>query len=227
MLCTELTAIMSIGQDLKVWPLRCKRWSCDHCRPHRQIGLRRLARGGNPTTFLTLTVNPAYGPSPDWRASALVAAFRTLRRRIVKRYNLPKLEFLAVFEATKKGEPHLHVLMRSPYIPQDWISDQMRQLMAAPVVDIRWVGDQGRLAAYVSKYLGKAPHAFAGVKRYWRSQEFDQRDDETEWRIGARDCEVERRPAPFDWYVECLQLMGWQAVYDGDSAWLYAPRGGP
>jgi len=32
-----------------------------------------------------------------------------------------------------------------------------------------------RLAAYVSKYLGKAPHKFGTLKRYWQSRAYDKR----------------------------------------------------
>jgi hypothetical protein len=131
-----------------------------------------MAHAGHPTTFLTLTVNPAWFADRDVRARELVIAWRKLRQRILRRFSLKRLPFLAVVERTEKGEAHLHILLRAPYIPQPWLSKQMRELNGAKVVDIRAVKDTGRVAYYISKYLGKAPVKWPGLKRYWRSQDW-------------------------------------------------------
>ncbi len=48
----------------------------------------------------------------------------------------------------------------------------------APIVDIRRVKDSATFVNYVTKYVGKDPHRFEGCKRYWSSQDYEQRDDE-------------------------------------------------
>jgi hypothetical protein len=141
--------------------------------PYRLSDLKRTARNGQPTTFLTLTVNPARGQSPEGRARELVEAMRTMFKRAGRKFRKQKLEYLAVFEETKKGEPHLHVLMRAPFIPQRWISEQMDELIAAPIVDIRRVTNANLAARYVAKYVAKGPKSFGSLKRYWSTPGYD------------------------------------------------------
>lgn len=172
MLCTELTLVKSGDGRLRAEPLWCKRWSCQFCRSKRRKRLIMEAKSGNPTSLLTLTVNPKTGFSPDDRARRLVVAWRELRRRIKKRYGLQSLPFMAVFEATKRGEPHLHILLRTVFISQKFISQQMADLINSPIVDIRKIDQARDVASYVAKYIGKNPHTFEGVKRYWRSLDY-------------------------------------------------------
>lgn len=180
--CETQTLVKEEPRTRSLYPLACKRWTCPECAPKRKRALKADARAGHPNSFLTLTVNPAYFVSPAHRAQELVAAWRKLRRRIIAKHKLKKLPFLCVVERTAKGEPHLHVLLRAPFIPQAWISAQMQELMGAPIVDIRRVDNEGRAAAYISKYLAKDPTKFPGLKRYWRSQDwlprFDDQDAE-------------------------------------------------
>jgi hypothetical protein len=156
--------------------LRCKCWHCDLCQPVNAANVVRRAKAGKPTTFITLTANPRRYASPVEPARSMVEAWRTLRRRICARFGCPSLPFFATFEATKRGEPHLHILARAPFIPQRWLSDQMADLTGSPIVDIRHVPDVGRAATYVAKYVGKDPHRFEGCKRFWTS--LDWLDDD-------------------------------------------------
>lgn len=172
--------------SLYATPLYCRAWTCSTCAPRRAAQLRWLARSGEPTSFLTLTVNPARGESPERRARDLRDAWRWLRRKMRRRWPGQAFPFLAVFERTKKGEPHLHILLRGCYVPQDWLSDQMRARLGAPIVDIRHVRDQNRAAAYVAKYLAKAPASWAGCKRYWRSQDWQLWPDEVRPKLADR-----------------------------------------
>lgn len=128
---------------------------------------------GNPSTFITLTVNPAHGQSPEGRARELVNAWRIVVKRARRKFTKAALEYLAVFEETKKGEPHLHIVCRAPYIPQPWLSEQMNELIEAPIVDIRRVGSKAGVAKYVAKYVAKGPTTFGTLKRYWSSSGYD------------------------------------------------------
>lgn len=153
--------------------LWCRSWICPDCAPFRVAGLKRMAMDGQPSTFITLTVNPRSGQSPSTRAQELSDAWKVVVKRARRKFTKAPLEYLAVFEETKKGEPHLHILARAPFIPQRWLSEAMDELIAAPIVDIRAVGHVKNAARYVAKYVGKGPKAFAQLKRYWSSKGYD------------------------------------------------------
>lgn len=204
--------------------LWCRSWSCPDCLPHRVKLLKRMAADGNPSTFMTLTVNPARGQSVELRARELSDAFKVLIKRMRRKWTKERVEYLAVFEETKKGEPHLHVLMRAPFVPQKWISCQMAELIDAPIVDIRKVHGKQMVANYVAKYVGKGPKAFGTLKRYWTSQGYIRRvrgEDIIRDEFGSRWYAV-RRPL---WCLkDDLEMAGRLVVMDGDNR-LFAPTG--
>jgi len=152
----------------------------------RQKQLIRQAQGGKPTTFITLTSNPATGTTPASRARALARAWPKIVKLAMKKYGYKEIPYLCVFEATKRGEPHLHILCRVKWIDQRWLSNQMRVMIGAPIVDIRQVKSQRQVALYISKYIGKEPHRFATCKRYWSTRSYvlasvELKDGETIW----------------------------------------------
>lgn len=179
MFCHQaLSKVKEQGGGLTVEPLYCRAWTCRVCRHRRRAELKHLAQAGYPTTFLTLTVNPKRGDGPDDRARKLTKAWRALRAAMCRNWPGEKFPFLAVFERTKKGEPHLHILMRAPFIKQAWISERMARLTGAPIVDIRYVRDPSRATGYITKYVSKAPERWEGCKRYWRSQDWKVAQDD-------------------------------------------------
>ena len=170
--CLSYTIVKSDGEVMTAHPLRCRSWLCPNCHPWRRSLLVKEATAGKPSTFITLTSNPAMGASPDARATALVEAWRHIVRQLRRKPQYKKLQYLVVIEKTKNGEPHLHILARVPYISQKWLSAQMQQLVNAPIVDIRRVTGKSAVANYVAKYVGKNPATFANCKRYWRSMDY-------------------------------------------------------
>lgn len=176
MLCSEASLVKLDFDGGQAVTLKCRSWTCPICQPERGRALRAQAFSGNPNTFITLTVNPRFLDSPEARAQALADAWRTIVRRAKAKYGYQKLPYLAVFEATQKGEPHLHVICRVRWISQTWLSGQMLMLMKAPVCDIRRVYRPGQVASYITKYVGKDPHRFGSCKRYWCTQDWDLSD---------------------------------------------------
>ena len=172
MFCSEWSLVKHEGLKRTITPLRCNCWSCDDCQPRRRARLFYQAMSGSPNTFITLTSNPAVGDSPEERAQALPNAWRIIVRRAKAKYGYKSIPYLCVFEATKYGEPHLHILARVPWIEQAWLSAQMDELTGAPIVDIRRVRTQKNIVSYVAKYVGKDPHHFDGTKRYWCTQDW-------------------------------------------------------
>lgn len=132
-----------------------------------------LIKSGKPNTFITLTVNPATNLDPAHRARALARAWPKVVKAAKKKYGYKSIPYICVFEATQKGEPHLHILCRVKWIDQHWLSDQMRRLIGAFMVDIRRVRSTDQAAHYISKYVGKEPGHFNSCKRYWRTQDYE------------------------------------------------------
>lgn len=181
MLCTDYTLVKYEKTTIRAEPLKCKSWSCEYCQPLRRKRLIREASHGEPTTFITLTVNPAVLGSPDERAQALVSAWRHVRKAACARYGYKKIPFIAIFEKTKRGEPHLHILTRLKWLDQKWLSNMMKELIGAPIVDIRRVDKARNVARYVAKYIGKDPMPFDGCKRYWRSLDWLHTQTRSTW----------------------------------------------
>lgn len=171
-MCGTVVIIQQSEFGARAWPVRCKSWLCPRCLPVRRRQLRAKAFGGNPTTFITLTSNPHIGIDPTDRARILVSGWRQLLKEIEKRYHYGKIAYLAVMEATKRGEPHLHVLCRTKYIDQRWLSQTWEALTGAKIVHIRKVESNEQASRYVAKYTSKSPQRYGTMKRYWCSRDY-------------------------------------------------------
>lgn len=173
MLCRDASLIKHTSTFREIIPLPCRCWHCERCALDRVKRLRRQARAGRPQRFLTLTVHPREGQTPQERAVLLKWAFTNLRRRMCVKLGVKHIPFIAVYEKTEAGEPHLHVMLRCKFIHQRWISAQMDDMIGAPIVDIRHIKEQGRVVHYITKYIAKAPERWEGCKRYWCSQDWE------------------------------------------------------
>lgn len=159
-----------VGDEARAWLVRCNSWNCETCAPLRRRKLQGMARAGNPNMFMTLTTNPHTGQCAFDRARAMTKGWHKLTAQIKRKLGIKSLEYIAVIEQTKRGEPHMHVLLRSKYIDQAWLSTAWENLTGARIVHIRRVDDPGRATAYVSKYMSKTPMRFGRGKRYFRSR---------------------------------------------------------
>lgn len=227
MLCGELT-LTTLSDDRvvsKAW--RCKTWRCPHCRPMLTRKVIARALDGRPTTLLTLTTSPTVEPDPHRAAEMLYRAWRRLIRTLRKQYPEHNIQYMVIWEATKRGHPHIHVLLRAPYIPQKMISDFMNREIGAPVVDIRRIRSKKHVANYVAKYLAKAPYAFVGRQRFHTSRR---------WRLTPDPWKTDpSRRMPGQWHLVLTQLPYWAEVLSRDGykvRWirddtLIATRAGP
>ena len=220
MFCREASLVKYDARVTVATPLYCRSWGCDECQPARKRQLVALAASGRPTSFITLTVNPASGGSSRARARRLVDAWRVVVRRAKKKYGYRSIPYLAVFEATKAGEPHLHILARVRWIDQRWLSAQMRTLIDAPIVDIRRVKGKRMISSYIAKYVGKEPGKFGTCKRYWRTRDYQvdlpqPRDDwpfpGVPWSVVEYSINKLTRDA---------KLHGDKASWDGEFLWI-------
>lgn len=216
--CMSHTIVKSDGERMVAHPLRCRCWTCEKCAPYRRSLLVKEAKAGKPRTFITLTSNPASGPDRHTRAQALVDAWRHIVRQLRARPQFARLQYMVVIEKTAKGEPHLHILARMPYLSQKWLSEQMRLLVNAPIVDIRQVKNGTKIAEYVTKYIGKDPARFDGCKRYWRSFDYmhptrrelrEQRDPDMEFYYIEEPYELYRtRLLATGWHIDSSNTFG-------------------
>lgn len=214
MYCGDASLVNQDGRIGTAVPLYCRRWTCRECAPERKRQVKKLARAGKPTTFITLTAGPGAGSSPAQAARTLVRSWRRIRRELVERQGLAAPPFIAVFEATKKGRPHLHILARLPWLSQAWLSKRMASLARSPIVDIRKVHSQGQAAAYVAKYLAKDPTRFEGCKRYWRSLDWvvDPIQDDTPIMDRANGWFTDKRSIPS--LRHDLEVAGYRVTQD-------------
>lgn len=90
---------------------------------------------------------------------------------------LKKLPFLAVFERHLSGWPHLHIFLRTEYIPQKELSCWMSWLIDSPVVHIKAIANSAQAAGYAAKYTTKENVKFGNCKRYWQSADYDLRPE--------------------------------------------------
>jgi hypothetical protein len=205
-LCTERTLVNTTGDEGIAAPLRCKRWTCPECQPIRKRQLQQQAAAGQPTHFITLTSNPHNWADPTERARMLTYAWARIRRSAARQFGNDGIEFLAVFEKTKRGEPHLHILARCKYIPQGWLSNKLKYYTGAYIVDIRKVKDTKHAAFYVAKYIGKSPGHFGTTKRYYKSKHFV---------LSSPDEQAEIKAKHTGWTVEHIRFDRFVAYIEG------------
>lgn len=172
MLCSEWCLVKQENRSTTIIPLRCRCWTCEECAPLRQAQLVQEGLSGQPNIFITLTSRYIAGGSPDAAARRLAWAWRIIRAEFLRAHGKNSLPFLCVFEKTKQGWPHLHIIGRCQWIDQAWLSKRMGRLTGSPITYVERPPGQYKVAFYISKYLAKNPHRFIGTKRYWRSQDY-------------------------------------------------------
>lgn len=147
-----------------VWiALPCKQWKCRHCANLKIKRLSIKTEQAKPNRLLTLTVDPALWDNPR-------AAFDGTRRQVPEcmrhlRKRFGSLEYLRVTELTKRGWPHYHLMVRSPYIPYEVVKKLWNKLTGATIVDIRQIKGRLNTYSYLVKYLSKM-HRIGWTERH-------------------------------------------------------------
>jgi len=156
--------------SLAALPLFCGRWDCPECGEYKRKRLRKRLLDGEPTTLITLTTNPAAHASPLAAFMNATVAINRLFKRLRRRFPTYRIEYALVWEKTKKGWPHAHLLVRAPFIPQPILSRLWAAVSGAFIVDVRKVSSRAHAAAYVTKYLTKSPEVPPGFRRFRTSR---------------------------------------------------------
>jgi len=226
-MCTKSGVIVKLdGQDVVAFPIKCNAWTCPDCSIERRRRLIKEAKDGNPNRFITLTVNPHWFGSPDERAARLSKAWRLVVAAFRHRWPNREAEYMAVFEATKLGEPHLHIVWRGAFMPQKWLSRQMRERMGAPVVDIRRIKKAADVAEYVTKYFSKRAIRFGNCKRYWRSKRYLEVSPAEARKKRNAGCVFFRSTRHWTRYFHWIVQLGWEVTVNSYGRfWFTLPAG--
>ncbi|MBA7544644.1 hypothetical protein ES705_37005 [subsurface metagenome] len=142
-------------------PMPCKSWDCPRCGPRKRAAWIERLTAGKPEREITLTCPAGKFASPHLAAQAMKVAWRKLVARI--RMQWGPLEYALVFELTKNGTPHMHILSRGGYIAQKWISAQWDALGIGPIVYIQSVKGAKLHSAHACKYLAKSNGQSAAI----------------------------------------------------------------
>ncbi len=134
-------------------PIRCKSWTCPRCADIKRLNVILRLAAGKPEREMTLTTPADPNMTPIEIAKRMKLAFPKLVAQIRKEFG--SFEYALVWELTKAGTPHAHVLTRGSYIPQRWLSARWHALGEGANVDIRAVKNHRKHAAHLCKYLGK------------------------------------------------------------------------
>lgn len=167
-------SVIAEGDDgeVLVHPLACRSWQCPRCRKRNaRILLQRLGTA-KVTTLLTLTCNPSAHTGQPAAFRAMSRAVNSLFKRIRRQWPAARVEYFLVWERTRRGWPHAHLLLQAPFVPQAWLSAAWDELTGARVVDIRAVHTTQQVTSYLAKYLAKDPFVPQGMKRYRSSRRF-------------------------------------------------------
>ena len=205
--CRHLVAL-TFEDGLKIYQANCKQWECADCRPFMARKLRGKIMSGLPDKMLTLTSQEGLGDDRVERRKLMGVAFNVFIKRIKREFKLKTLPFFVVVEETERGEPHFHVLLRAPFIPQAWLSAQWSELTGASIVDIRKIYDQKHAMFYVSKYLSKKPARFGTTKRFWHSRD---------WKIASDEPVEERKACSQPKLLKFLSLFAYSEVLIADG----------
>lgn len=133
--------------------------------------MRRL-KYAKPNLFLTLTTSERTASTPHDAFLRANAAIAMLVKRWRRRFPADKFEYFLVWEKTKRGWPHAHILVRGHIVSKHWLSRTWRELSGSYVVDLQKVGSIEHAAQYLAKYLAKDPQVPEGFRRWRRSAGF-------------------------------------------------------
>lgn len=153
-------------------PIRCRSWECPSCAKSNKRRLLRRLSFTAPNLFATLTTSQRTAQTPEEAFARANGAVSILFKRWKRRFPGAKFEYFLVWERTKRGWPHIHILLVAPRVAKRWLSRQWLELTGCYVVDLQRVGSNEHAARYLAKYLTKDPAVPAGFRRWRRSAGF-------------------------------------------------------
>lgn len=150
----SLIAFSHLHHSHRVYPVRCKCWTCPFCYRKNLGQLIKQIEANPPDRFLTLTARPGYMETP----MQVYLRHRPFIRKLFEkaRRKFGKQEYAVFCELHKSGYPHWHILQRGEFIPFKWLSATWEALTGSKIVDIRRCSNARDAARYVVKYVTKS-----------------------------------------------------------------------
>jgi hypothetical protein len=147
--------IVSDGEKVSAFHPNCKQWGCTSCGPELQKKLIATALSGHPNKFLTLTVDPKICDASEKNRVLITKHFNLFMRWWRRQFPNVPIEYLWRIERHKSGQPHIHILIRSPFLHWTQISKAWKRITGAYIIRIKAIDSTARAAYYVSKYMTK------------------------------------------------------------------------
>lgn len=164
-------ATLESGETIAV-PITCRRWDCEHCAQTLKRRLMRRLKNSSPNLFITLTTSTRTAQDPTSAYFKANESISLLIKRWRRKFPNERVEYFLVWERTKAGWPHAHVLLSAPRVSKHWLSAQWKDLTGSYIVDLQQVHSHIHAARYLAKYLTKDPQVPAGQRKYRRSAAF-------------------------------------------------------
>jgi len=181
-LCRFASTLTAWSQSLNceiIVAVTCKQWTCRFCGEQKAKKLAATASTAKPNKLITLTVRPSLHETPRHAFDTTAPCVSRLITRIRRVHGT--CEYVRILETTKIGWPHYHLVARSVFIPQSWLSDEWNKLTGAPIVDLRAIQQTREVYWYVMKYLGKQRHCPWTDRRVTMSRGFVPRGPPTKF----------------------------------------------
>jgi hypothetical protein len=153
-------------------PIRCRSWDCLECAKANKRRLLRRLRHAKPNLFATLTTSERTAATPEEAFARANAALPLLFKRWRRARPGSRLDYFLVWERTKRGWPHIHLLLVADRVAKRWLSRQWLELTGCYIVDLQPLGSIAHAASYLAKYLTKDPQVPAGFRRWRRTAGF-------------------------------------------------------
>ena len=115
----------------------CGRWSCGDCARYKVRRIVGRIVDGDPCTFMTFGWDTKRPESIERARQVMGEKWGLLVAMIRRRYPDHEFHYFVAVERFQNGYPHFHVLARTGFIDQKWLSKKADALWGAPVVDIR------------------------------------------------------------------------------------------
>ena len=152
----------------------CHQWSCAVCGQRKARHYAGIARAGcalSTERLRLLTIScPRESPADSW--AQLGGRWNRMNQSLKRRLGRP-LSYFGTVELQKRGNPHLHLILRdSGYIPKA-VVHQLGYAAGFGFSDIRQI-QPGQGVIYVTKYLHKAAgqELAKGANRVRRSRDW-------------------------------------------------------
>jgi hypothetical protein len=181
--CPSAKTMTAYSQTLErgvIMAITCKRWGCSVCGRRRVTALAKKTAASKPNRLVTLTLRPEDWTDPRSAFEKTAPKVNILAREARREWG--EWEHLRVLEVTKKGWPHYHLVVRSPFIPLDWVKRHWRRMTGAYIVDMRQIKDSFGVYLYVVKYLAKQAYIpwtdrrVSQTKGFFLPEQFEPRE---------------------------------------------------